>query len=218
MLRLISVLPLFVVIQVCAAAPIALIDQHNEIRPQYAYYQSAMNSIDIGQTLTVGVTGKLTRLEMALYGDSDFGQFTIDVSTRSPNRPPDFSEASVLASTTVFKSAIPSVSDVGLKPSFTAFDFEGGPLVRAGDALAIILRNDAGSVSWWHGVDNNYPGSIYKFFSHSSLALLASAAGYFRSYVAPVPEPSANFLAAACLFGASVVRSCGGSRRRFGCS
>jgi hypothetical protein len=177
------------------AAPV--VDQQfvpNEITLNATFGTFNPNTVKLAQTFTVGLTGQLTEVDVAIVQFSVtpgnvFLEIRPTLADGSPGLDPTF-----LAQTTVPAANVPS----GFDPSnpLTAFDLTAANLqVTAGEQLAIVVyANFPGALFTWVGATGNlYPRGSYfseqpppdSWFGQPDWDL------DFRTFVdaAPVPEP-----------------------------
>jgi len=109
------------------------------------------NASDIAQTLTVGISGLLTRVDVQVYVDALFKPtHDLIVEIRpTVNGVPDDNDASVLATATAKPGAVPVGFAGGA--NFTSFDLRTAQLrVTRGDVLAIVLKTaDTAAGYFW---------------------------------------------------------------------
>ena len=161
------------------------------------------------QTFTVGVSGTLSKVELAIQRSSDFpGSVSVDIA-RVVAGTPDYSQSGRLANQTLAVSSIP-VQDPNtpLAKTFVPIDFSSSNLaVNAGDYLAIVLRpsyTGSNYIGWWENNSSqpSYEGGTY--FTYDVVMQSGADIGgsindaQFRTYVTTIPEPSTCVLLAGC--------------------
>ncbi|HUO09102.1 MAG TPA: hypothetical protein VM008_12420 [Phycisphaerae bacterium] len=173
------------------------------------------------QTFTVGVTGYLSEVDLrisryGLAGQYDAGTLTVDVRS-TVGGVPGVSNGAALASVSELLSQLPATPQTG-EPGFTAFVFAGGgPLVHAGDVLAITTANDLSSASYvmWGGPNAYGGGNGYlKRVVDTSWGSEGIDDFSFETFVTPVPLPSAVGEGAVGLVCVMGVMWCGRRMRR----
>ena len=153
------------------------------------------------ETFTVGLTGYLTEVDLRVgqYGPAagnpfSAGNFTVDVRSTVAGVP-GVSSTSVLASVTTSLASLPGEpAPPGFAPGFTSFVFSGtGPLVHAGDVLAITTSNDTTGSSYWVWGGGAYGGGnpFLKRVPATAWAADDSQDFSFETFVTPLPLPSA---------------------------
>jgi hypothetical protein len=176
------------------------------------------NGIDIGQTFTVGLSGELTGVEVAVARSANTTQ-PLDVEVRSTiGGTPDASDASILASALVEPSSIdtsaPTLSDFFDFNSlnFVFVDLSSSRLqITPGETLAIVLESNdpVGGYAWAFGVGDPGPylGGQGYFRSSTGQDPFMRGGGdqYFETIVSTVPEPSTFLLLFSAIPGIAVV-------------
>jgi hypothetical protein len=153
------------------------------------------------QTFTVGITGILSAVDVLVErnGDADL-QFDIRPAA---NGVPVESDSMTLASVTVPASTVP------LPASFLEFDLSSfGIPVSQGEVLAIVLSGN----SRWFGAPNDpySPGAAYfrRFPDMPTFTPVFDNLDVgFKTFVEPIPEPSALVLISVGIIGLGFLRS-----------
>jgi len=170
----------------------------------------------IAQTFTVGITGRLTAIEVYVSQlNPPVGNLIVEI--RSGVAYGDVvNPSTVLTSVSVPVALLPSSSPGGTGPAFVPINLPGlGVSVSEGDELAIVMHKDdtGGDVAWF---GTNRMGSLPDYLG--GMALTFQPAGWvygpegpiyyhpdrwwinqvadygFRTYVEPVPEPASVLL------------------------
>ncbi len=89
----------------------------------------------VAQTVTAGITGDLVRVELGVGCDG--GALIVEIVSLEPGRP--VPGTVVRSRTTIDAASIPN------PPETRTFDLDTPPSMTAGDAFAIVLRNETGS-------------------------------------------------------------------------
>jgi hypothetical protein len=203
-LRLVTKLFVFVWIAVCSQRLWAgVLDQNYPVVPD-AFGAEVSSVINRAQTFTVGITGKLDRLELELFrGANPTAPLVAEFRKTLADGSPDVSAAGLLATAAFDTSLIPT--------TFFTTDFTGVNLgsqafsVTKGQLLAICMTSATTSSSttdyYWATADSaanpRYPnGQAFFRLAGSSYSPASTQDSSFRTFVA-VPEPSSLLL----LFG-----------------
>jgi len=173
--------------------------------PNFSAVVGSGNQVDWAQTFTVGLSGRLTGLDLRIGRQPTTQQpLLYDLRNTSANAPTESDAgANVLVSGQLQASEVPTDFELSAPPNvFVHIDLSAAALqVNAGDVLAIVLRSDnPGTAYRWFGV--NGPPSIPRYSGgdsyHRNLAgwnkLSESGDNAFRTYVSAVPEPSCGAL------------------------
>ena len=197
-------------------APAATLDQSHVIQPDpsVAAYGRVHQAVDWAQTFTVGLAGRLDRVDLQVFRDVTEPSPTVPlrVEIRGTSAGiPAATDAAVLASATLAPESVP-LDAAGLpKPvQLTAVDLSASNLnVSPGEVLAIVLRSGTANPGYeWQfqpTPGNGYAGGV-KF-----LQTRPPATGFnaehpdtdfgFQTYVTVPEPPAALWLAAAGTLG-----------------
>lgn len=191
-------------------ASATVLDQEN---PAFSTSNAFLSTHARAQTFTVGLSGQLAAVEA--YLGNPFERFESDLILSV--RPTDSEGVPLVADDFDLATSTLSVAVVPRGKQFIRFEFaEPLPEVQVGDVLAIIIwaTGPVGNVGWGGSINDPYPqGTGYSLrqppegepWSPSSIDLS------FRTYVLPVPEPSAFTIA---VLGIGLVAAHGLGRRR----
>jgi hypothetical protein len=147
-------------------------------------------SVSMGQTFTAGLTGQLTRIDLAIFSSPFFdpaGPLTVAVKTLAGD---------ILATQQIDVSTLPDLTFGVTWVQIPQFDFSAGDvLVTAGLEYKILVTGPASTGSFWIYQINDAPlayadGHAFGVFQGSEGGPLPFDFG-FRTYVdtAAVPEP-----------------------------
>jgi hypothetical protein len=160
------------------------------------------NTQDLAQTFTVGITGLLDRIDVQVGRDADpTGPLVVQLRKTLPSGFPGDTPADLLAEVTLDESSIPTVT---FATTFTQVDLGGQSFpVIAGEVYAIALRstttgNSGRRYLWASDSPDQYAGG--RAYVRGILTGGVYQTGNpvergFRTYVVPIPEPSALTLA-----------------------
>lgn len=171
-------------------------------------YGAIRSDVDSAQTFTVGVSGRLDRVDVAIYRQGSNLQEPLRVDVRrTVNGAPAEADSPVLASFELPPERLPvPLPNPGDPVTFTSLDLSDFDIhVEPGDVLAIVAQSEAidaaGPVYAWRlgpfGGDHYPRGGFFQrdaeggHFVEGTGVLLDDAG--FRSYVT-VPEPTAAAL------------------------
>lgn len=160
------------------------------VPPRLADVGDSVTDVEVAQSFTVGVSGRLTEADVYLTQEHN-GNLLLEIRRTLPNGLPSEAPGDLLAAAITSPSVQPA--SYVFAPSF--FNNQG-PLVTAGEQLALVLRvPGVGSYGWGGEATNPYAGGSAAFRTSSSLNQWVQAANPgldlgFRTYVEPVPEPS----------------------------
>lgn len=172
----------------CIATPI--LDQFHEpdLRLGNA---AAVGPATFAQTFTVGISGVLSYVEIALSKDASAPEFlTMEIQTTAlDGRPSDV----VLGTVDIPRSSITLTTD------YIAGDFAGQyVLLGVGDILAIVLRAPSQKYLWATAPDDPSadPYSFGEGYRRWPTGWECADCGDFgfRTYVTPIPEPTTPLL------------------------
>jgi hypothetical protein len=168
----------------------------------------AGNDVDWAQTFTVGLTGTLTGIDIWVDRPAAVTMpLLYDIRTTLAGIPtePD-SSSNVLAYGSIDASMMPIAGTGTPRSGMTHIDISSASLsVTAGDVLAIVLRSDdpgTGCCGFTYSWLGDVPAGVYS----AGNAYVRAEGGIFitwttqnqdnafRTYVDPIPEPSAVFL------------------------
>jgi hypothetical protein len=165
--------------------------------------------VDKAQTLTVGVDGQLTRIDLDLFRNSAEME-PVQISLRSTLG--GFPTQANAGSNILAERTIPAL-EIPASPSFVVFDLRSFHLsVSKGEVLAIVLRSSADSITpnhgyeWELGFTNLYAQGDSLFRTPGNpwaLNSLAASQG-FKTYVV-VPEPTSVVLLSTGILGLVVM-------------
>lgn len=148
-----------------------------------------------GQSFTVGLSGALTEIDFQLGRNAATTQ-PLQVELRTANGDlPNLDASGLLFSGTIAASAIPVLT---FTSSFTAsIDLSSAaPTVTSGEKLVVLLSsNDHNWYNWDNSAYDNsnpYPNgtSIESSYQNPAWTVVTNWDFGFRTWVAPVPEPS----------------------------
>ena len=173
-----------------------ILDQSHVPNPNEQSFAIVQNA-DHAQTFTVGIAGKLARVDIEVERrESTTDPLLFDIRRIAGGVPTDpNSGSSVLAQVALDASQIPDDRFAFVSVDVAAFDIS----VNVADTLAIVLRTDSTNflAYSWHGTRGN--GTEYSRgarFQRTpgapnwSVGTLVTDVG-FRTFVTAVPEPSA---------------------------
>lgn len=165
------------------------------------------------QTLTVGLTGTLQRVELLARTSGVSGDHLLEIYSASPGGPPDLAQLRGSGIIPSFEAAAQS--------TWVNIDVDVG--VSAGELLALVFRNQGTGELFVRGRWENppadpYPGGILWTFTEpfgqeegwypgTNPTIVQEAA--FRTFVEVVPEPSPAVLLLAGVLAATVARRAG---------
>lgn len=203
------ILSLAALLAVSAPASGSVLDQ--EFFEHDVLYGAPIDELTIlGQSFTVGVTGLLDRVEIQVGRQTDpTAPLVIEIRRASPAGHPDHGPGGLLATVVADESFFPVTN---YADRMTGFDLgaQAVPVV-AGEHLAIVLRSDTGFdpgqlYLWATDTTNGYAGGVASLRDthgdETNIDLIQDSG--FRTFVSPVPEPSAAlalFAVAACAAG-----------------
>jgi hypothetical protein len=151
---------------------------------------NGIGKVEIAQTFDVGLSGRLAAADLFLSG-YEHENLSLEIRRTLPNGLPSEAPDALLG------AAITTPSGPLFPYHFVSFDFNGqGPMVTAGEHLALVLKVPGTSKFSWGGDSTNpYAGGSAADRSAYSLDQWAQTAGPqndlgFMTYVEPVPEPS----------------------------
>jgi len=187
---------------------IELLDQSNVVQPGGSF-SSLVSEEDLraGQVVTVGMAGKLSRIDLGLFREHDLPESVFIDVAKVVNGIPDFTTGGRLATTEVASNQLPFILSfpAAATPKYTiSLDFFASDLeFSVGDRFAIVMRAPTNGYHWWtsHEEPNTYlGGDIFQLSTFNNLLIHYTDSGaHFRTYMAvEVPEPSAFM---ACLIG-----------------
>lgn len=194
-----------------------VLDQSNFVPPDDAY--SALVSRDdlrAGQVITVGLTGKLSRVELGLFRERDLPEPAFVDIAKTLNGVPDFTPAGRLATIEVNPQQLPypfGFPAVAIPQYTISLDFSSSELeFVAGDTFAIIMRASTNGYAWWtsHETRNPYAGgdAFHLFTFNNQLVHFTNVDTHFRTYMTvEVPEPSMFVVSVSAVLGLSLMRS-----------
>ncbi len=176
--------------------------------------------IDISQTFTVGLAGRLDQLAVDVARTANaVGDLIVEVRSTTGGVP-DAAAASVLASASIAVGSVSvgaaTVADPFSAAAFafhfvdiSAFDL----IVTPGEVLALTLRSASlpGGYAWGFDAPGNYAGGHGYFRANNpgtGLWNIGGADQRFGTFVSAVPEPATLALTALALLAAA------GARRR----
>lgn len=150
-----------------------------------------VGKIERSQSFTVGMSGRLAAADLLLSGQVGH-DLLLEVRRALPSGlPSEAPDALLGAVITEFKGGPMTFSN------WATFDFKGkGPLVTAGEQLALVLKvPGSGFFSWAGDFTNPYGGGSESARSSGTNGQWSANSGpnvdlAFRTYVEPVPEPS----------------------------
>ncbi len=194
MKRIIGLFVLIVLLNLSRSASALLVLDQEHTAPGFTgAFAVASDRTEI-QTFTVGITGLLEQVDVAIYHNSDaFEPITMSLwSTDINGLPVGFLRS----------ASLPASSVNGFPPGvFTPFSFSSNPLsVKSGDLLAIELNSNASNDApftqryLWNHAEQYADGKAYTFTAGQ--LTLQDDDFHFRTFVstgAAVPEP-ATFL------------------------
>ena len=164
------------------------------------------SNVDQGQVFTVGISGKLARVDVAIAQIIGVTEpLTLDLAKVIAGKP-DFSSTGIIATRLINQSTVPLYSH-RLLGSFThSIDFLSSDIpVVVGDKLAIVLRTkqDPSSAYVWFGNDG---AGAYGHMNPTSTVINQCFTTNFRTFVESVPEPSAAAITFLALAGFGMLR------------
>ncbi|WP_428304001.1 hypothetical protein [Lacipirellula sp.] len=183
------------------------------------------NQVDWAQTFTVGMTGTLSGFDIWIERHPTVQlPLLFDIRTTSGGLPTlsDVGPHILIAGEKAASDIPVDRHDLSLPLELVHFDLSSASIaVTVGDVLAIVLRSDDPSgqpdgltYSWFAasagGVNPFYPGGESYAFSGGWFDLPAAGDAVFRTYVTPIPEPTA-----CCLLGLGCVMFGMARSRRF---
>jgi hypothetical protein len=191
-----------------AEAALILDQSHGTLPPPNAGGFINNGGIDIAQTFTVGITGILGRVEVAVTRlATTTGPLSVEIRPVIGGFPNPLN-APILADGLVFPADVPNGPTFG----FVGVDLLSDNLVvTPGDVLAIVLRSDtaAGGYAWGYTAGDPYAGGHAFFRAHNPGTdpfLPGGGDQFFRTFVAPVTEPGSLALLALSLVALGFTR------------
>jgi hypothetical protein len=193
----------------------AVLDQ--QLVPPAMNTFTQFNESLVAQTFTVGITGRLTEIEVFVSQLNPVGNLIVEIQAGvaygNVVTPP-----SVLTSLSIPVASLPSSSPGGTGPAFVSFSLPGlGVSVSQGEELAIVLHKDSGGTTGQYGIVwfGSQSGSQPEYLN--GMGLQFRPAGWFtdydgntfylpdrwdttladygfRTYVKPIPEPATLLL------------------------
>jgi hypothetical protein len=184
----------------CASAGPIIQDQGHQLLFEPLSLQ--INSgVDQGQVFTVGLAGKLARVDVAIAQRTGVTEpLTLNV-VRVVGDKPDFSTAGVVATRSIKQSTVPLFSHSSLGSFTHSINLASSNIpVLVGDKLAIVLKTEQDPIASyiWFGNDG---GGAYGHMNPTNTTINQSFTTNFRTFVETVPEPSAAMVASLALAG-----------------
>jgi hypothetical protein len=152
------------------------------------------------QTFTVGISGRLARVDLGVYSNYLAYEPLPVLITRLQNGSPDLTAMGVIAKSQLLPTDVPLSNYVNTDPpSWVGVDFsKDAPEVVSGQQLAIVLQGSSlsGYGYYWRigeaGAVDYYPvGGLFGDFGNTD--------AHFRTFVEVVPEPTACVIAGAAI-------------------
>ncbi len=168
---------------------------------------SGIGGTDKAQTFTVGLTGKLVRIDVDIIRQLNAPAFTpqdlkFDIRQTLGGVPIE-SDVTTLASLVVPYASIPTTRGF-FSLDISSFDVS----VTAGDILAVALRESGNNTDYglYGRTDDSYVAGAH-YFRNPGFGITSwksTGSGYdvgFKTFVAPISEPSILFLLGSGLIG-----------------
>ncbi len=178
----------------------------------------AAGGLDTSQTFTVGLSGYLTSVSVAVAETADVNQdLRVDIRPVLADGFPDPLDSDVLASGTLSAASVPVIASTIAGPfDFAAIAFlnvdlsAANLLVTPGEVLAITLESDAtsGGYAWAAQPGDPFVTGDGFYRGHSSTAPfnLGGADQAFETFVQPTPEASSVGLLLTAVLGVEWIR------------
>jgi hypothetical protein len=173
---------------------------------------------DVAEVFHVGIAGVLSHVDLQVGGSrSTSGNLIFEIRNVDAFGLPVSDNVPVIASKVFSPSTVPNF--VSMKPGqFVSVDLlSAGIHVRAGDALALVLRSPAADPDTygWFQVFSSFPGRDALYRKNGVWVDLHSATNLgFRTFVTVVPEPASQLLAGVALLCVSALSLSSAGRRR----
>ena len=209
-------LAFFLLLALGVASPtwaIPIVDQNTGLSPNGGGGPAVISSQSVAQSLTVGLNGSLTQVDIQIYNSSGaIGDVTFELLSLTGGGLPDSSNS--LFSTVIPITSVPVwVSSADGQVPWTSVDVSAAGLsFNTGDEFAVALSRSLGPsgppwVIWVHHPDN-YAGGNEFVVGNPTWFSNAPSDDSVRTWVeaAPIPEPSTLTLAAIALSCFAVCR------------
>jgi hypothetical protein len=191
----------------CSAHAIPVLDQHHVPLDPVNGSAAIHSVVEWAQTFTVGISGRLVRIELLAGRDIEApqGNLLIDVRPTIGGAPSEDNET-VLYSATVSPTALPHFSDFPLPFEFLALDLGPGIPVLAGDVPAIVLRSpESLRIGYGWGLTTCEASECPDLYPFGEAFVNVGGEGWrrsqlgidavFRTYVDPTDLPAPSSLA-----------------------
>jgi hypothetical protein len=179
------------------------IDQANVVDTSGGFAGQSVNSWNqLSQTFTAGKSGRLTEVDLQLVAFGDLSQATNDLTftvsqVASLNTPVGVT----LATVTLHSAELPRLDQAGYDSRYLMpIYFSAPPVINQGDFFSLTLTSaqpwNSGCYYDWIltqsvGIDRYPPGDAWENNNFTGWYEQSYQVDYgFRTYVAPVPEPS----------------------------